>query len=62
MARLFRPPRGASIIGIGAAVTTGLAIFVFAAPPVIIVPVSWAAAIATVKMKPWIVRRIDSRQ
>lgn len=61
MARLLRPPRGASIIGIVAAVATGVAIFAFAAPPVIIVPISWAAAITSVKMKPWIVRHLDSR-
>ena len=61
MARLFQPPWGASAFSAIVSVVTGLAIFVFGAPPAILVPVSWVTAIAYMRMKPRIVRRLGSR-
>lgn len=60
MARLFRPPWGASLFSGIVSAATGLAIFVFGAPP-ILVPVSWATAIGYMTIKARIVRRIGPR-
>jgi len=61
MARLFRPPWGASIFSSMVAAVTGIAIVVLEMPPPILVPVSWATAIAYVVMKPRILQRLGSR-
>ncbi len=61
MARLFRPPWGASLFSGIVSVGTGLAIFVFGAPPLILVPVSWATAIGYMRLKEMIVRHSGSR-
>jgi hypothetical protein len=61
MARLFRPPWGASVFSSIVAIATGLAILMFGAPPAVLVPVSWATALVYVVMKPRILQRLGSR-
>jgi hypothetical protein len=61
MARVFQPPWGASAFGAIVAVATGVVIFVFGAPPAILVPVSWGTATAYMAMKPRINRRLGQR-
>lgn len=61
MARLFKPPWGASVFSAIVATVTGLGIFLFAVPPVVLVPVSWGTVIAYAVMKPRIVQHLDSR-
>lgn len=61
MAKLFRPPWGASLFSGIISVATGLAIFVFGAPPVVLVPISWATAIGYMTLKERIVRHAGPR-
>ncbi|MGH2975321.1 MAG: hypothetical protein ACRDLL_10715 [Solirubrobacterales bacterium] len=61
MARLFRPPWGASFFSAIISVITGLAIFALGAPPMILIPVSWATAIGYMTIKGRIVRRLGPR-
>jgi len=58
MARFFLTPRGASAFGAIIAMATGLAIVAFSAPPVILVPVSWATGIGCMALKERIVRHL----
>jgi len=61
IAKLFKPPWGASVFSAIVATATGLAIFLLEAPPLILVPVSWGTAIAYAMMKPRILQRLGSR-
>jgi hypothetical protein len=44
MERIAASPRGASVFGMATAVLTAIAIFVFGAPPWILVPAVWIGA------------------
>ncbi len=61
MAEGKRPPWGASLFSSIVSVGTGVAIFAFGAPPVILVPVSWATAVGYMTLKARIARRIGPR-
>lgn len=61
MARVFRPPWGASVFSAIVSIAVGVAIFGFGAPPVILVPISWATAAGYLTMKPWINRRLGQQ-
>jgi hypothetical protein len=61
MERLVKTPRGASIAGTVTATLTAIAIFIFGAPPWILVPATWIGATVYIEMGSWVDRRLGRR-
>lgn len=61
MDRLAKSPRGASIAGTATAVLVAVAVFVFDAPPWILIPAMWLGITAYIEMGSWVDRRLGRR-
>lgn len=58
MERLVKSPRGALITGTTTAVLVAVVVFVFGAPPWVLVPAVWIGATAYIEMSAWVDRRL----
>ena len=61
MARFIRIRRSAAIIGAAMALLVLIAVFVFRAPPWILVPAVWLSATVDIKTRSWADRRLGPR-
>lgn len=61
MYRLGRNPRGARIVGTATSMLVGIAVFVFGAPPLILLPAILIAGTAYVELRSRALQRVDRR-
>jgi uncharacterized membrane protein len=59
MYRLGRNPRGARIVGTGTSIFVGIAVFVFGAPPLILLPAFLITGTAYIELRSRAIERFD---